>query len=531
MNKDSTATPHNYKWRVMGVVMIGTLISALDASIVNVSLPALMADFGAGVDDIQWVVTAYMIAFATLMPLTAWFRDKIGYKKLFVASLAVFTIGSLLCGLSWNLPSLLCARVIQALGGGAITPTGMAMISEVFPAREKGKALGIWGMGVIIGPALGPTLGGYLTGAFGWRSIFLINLPIGIIACFAAIRVLLKDKLTQDAHKPFDVWGFISLSIFLVAFLLGVSKGASKGWTSTYIITCGVVSILSFIIFMLAELNTPYGIIDLSLFSSPVFAACSVIAVVRSVALYGGMFLLPLFIQQQMGYDEMDSGLMLLPGSLIMAVLMPISGKIGDKTGPKYPTIFGMSCLAVFMFMYAHADPLMSVFAMIGPTLIRGFGFAFLMAPMTAAAMNAVPRHKIGMASSMLSIFQQVGGSIGIMILSTVLSNRTHYHLEVIGGSLQRGNAEVTQAISSLAQHIHTLGYTYVQSAQIAQTIVVKKISQAAVVMSFQDAFIVGGCIVLASITLAFLLPAKVVRHKADLQAKEETGVEVASSE
>jgi MFS transporter, DHA2 family, multidrug resistance protein len=531
MNEQSTSLPLNYRWRVMGIVMIGTLLSALNASIVNVSLPALMADFGAGLDDIQWVVTAYMIAFATLMPLTSWFRDKIGYKKLYIASLATFTIGSLLCGVAWNLPTLLCARVIQALGGGAITPTGMAMITEVFPPREKGKAIGIWGMGVVVGPAVGPTIGGYLTQTFGWRSIFLINIPIGIIACFAAMKILAEDKLQLSGRKPFDIWGFISLSVFLVAFLLGVSKGASKGWTSTYIITCGIISILSFIVFMLAELNISYGIIDFSLFSSPVFSACSVISVARSIALYGGMFLLPLFIQQQMGYDEMDSGLMLLPGSLLMAALMPICGKIGDKTGPKYPTIFGMACLAVFMFMYAHADPMMSVFAVIAPTLIRGVGFAFLMAPMTTAAMNAVPKSKVGMASSMLSIFQQIGGSIGIMIMSTVLSNRVHYHLEIIGGSLQKGSTAASQAVSSLSQYIHTIGYTYVQSAQIAQMMIMQKISQAAVVMSFQDAFIVGGLIVTASISLAFLLPKKVVHHKADLQAKEETGVEISSSD
>jgi EmrB/QacA subfamily drug resistance transporter len=523
--------PHNYKWRVMAIVMIGTLMSALDSSIVNVSLPAMMADFGAGIDDIEWVVTAYMIAFATLMPLTGWFRDRIGYKNLFLASLAVFTIGSLLCGVAWNLPSLLGARVIQALGGGAITPTGMAIISEVFPAREKGKAIGIWGMGVIVGPAIGPALGGYLTETFGWRSIFLVNLPIGIIACVMTVKMLMKDVPGKELRKPFDVWGFLSLSIFLVAFLLGVSKAESKGLASTYIVTCAVVSTLSFIVFLLAEFNSRNSIIDMSLFSNPVFAACSAITMVRAVALFGGTFLLPLFIQQQMGYSVTDSGLMMLPGSLFLAALMPLGGKIGDKFGPKYPTIIGLIFLAIFMAMYRNADPSMSAWDIIMPTMIRSLGFALLMAPMTAAAMNAVPRHKIGMASSMLSIFMQVGGSIGIMILSTVLSSRTHYHLDVIGGTLQRGDALAAQTIQSLAGHVHSLGYTYSQSAQIAQALVSKKISQAAVVMSFQDAFIVGMFIVVGSIALAFLLPSRVVHHGGDIAAKKETGVEIASAD
>src|ERR1035441_6686692 len=165
-----------YKWEVLIVVMIGTLMAALDQSIVNVSLPDIMADFGSPVTDIEWVVTGYMLAFATLMPLTAWLREHIGYKQLFVGSLFVFTLGSLLCAMSWSLPSLVGARVIQALGGGAITPTGMAMITEVFEPHERGKAIGYWGVGVIVGPSFGPTLGGYLTNAFGWRSIFTVNL-------------------------------------------------------------------------------------------------------------------------------------------------------------------------------------------------------------------------------------------------------------------------------------------------------------------------------------------------------------------
>ena len=199
--------PHNYKWIVMGIVMIGTMMATLDSSIVNVSIPAIMADFGAGVDDIEWVLTGYMIAFATLMPLTAWLRDHLGYKTLFMGSLFVFTIGSLLCGAAWNLESLIGARIVQALGGGAIAPTGMAMISEVFPPQERGKAIGIWGVGIIMGPTFGPTLGGYLTKTFGWRSIFLVNLPLGIVALFAASALLIKDRPHASQHRSFDFWG------------------------------------------------------------------------------------------------------------------------------------------------------------------------------------------------------------------------------------------------------------------------------------------------------------------------------------
>jgi MFS transporter, DHA2 family, multidrug resistance protein len=243
------------------------------------------------------------------------------------------------------------------------------------------------------------------------------------------------------------------------------------------------------------------------------------------------MFLLPLFIQNQMGYDEMQSGLMLLPGSLVLAVLMPFGGKLGDKVGPKLPTIIGLSFLAAFMFMYYDADPAMSVFAVIAPTMIRGVGFSLLMAPITAAAMNAVPQRKAGMASSMLSIIQQIGGSVGIVILGTVLTNRAHYHLDVIGGAMKSGDPSFVSSLHSLAQQVHTMGYSYLQSAQIAQSLVLNKIAQTAAVMSFQDAFITGGIIVVLSIIPAFLLPGKVTHHVSTAKVDKEIGVEMASAD
>ncbi|MFA6549400.1 MAG: MFS transporter, partial [Candidatus Margulisiibacteriota bacterium] len=197
----------------MAVVMIGMIMSMLDSSIVNVSIPAIMADFGSNVTEIEWVITAYMLAFAVLMPLTAWLRDRIGHKLLYSFSLIVFTLGSLFCGLAWSIPSLIAARVIQALGGGAMTPTGMAMIAEVFDPKERGRAMGFFGMGVIIGPAIGPTLGGFLTVTLGWRSIFLVNLPVGIFAVLMALKMLVRDHPMHAQKKPFDIWGFIFLSI------------------------------------------------------------------------------------------------------------------------------------------------------------------------------------------------------------------------------------------------------------------------------------------------------------------------------
>jgi len=503
----------NYKWWVLYIVMIGTLMGALDSSIVNVSIPRIMADFGSSIDDIEWVVTGYMLSFSVLIPLTAWFRDRIGHKALYIASLLVFTLGSILCGFAWNLPSLIVARVIQAFGGGAITPTGMAMIAEVFPRHERGKAMGYWGMGVIIGPAIGPTLGGYLTHTFGWRSIFLVNLPIGIIGMLLAARVLMPDKPHASTRKPFDLAGFVFLSTFLVSFLLGLSKGEHEGWTSTYLITCMIIALVGLVGFFVVETQVEDPIVDLSLFESSVFSICTMVSVVRSVALFGGVFLLPLFLQQQMGFDEIRSGLILLPGALVVAFFMPIAGKISDRTGPRLLTIAGLVAVAYFMYMYRNMDINMSVWDVIKPTLVRGFGMGLLMAPVMATALNAVPTRKAGAASSLLNLLQQVGGSLGIAILATVLSHRAHFHLNVLGSSLERSSPAFRDSFKRVFQYALNLGSAHGDARKIAGALVAKAMAQSAVVSAFQDAFIVGAGIVAIALLPSLLLPNKATGH------------------
>jgi EmrB/QacA subfamily drug resistance transporter len=496
-----------YKWEVLAVVMVGTLMASLDTSIVNVSIPAIMADFGSSIDDVEWVVTGYMLAFATLMPLTAWLRDRIGHKLLYSASLVVFTLGSVLCGFAWNIPSLVTARVIQAMGGGAIIPTGMAMISEVFEPHERGRAMGYWGIGVIVGPAFGPTLGGYLTKTFGWPSIFLVNLPIGILGFWAATQVLKNDRPTHGNHRPFDYWGFAFLTIFLVTFLYGASRGEHDGWTSPMIIWCGIVSLAGFIGFLIVESLTESRVIDIQLFKIPVFATSMILTATRSMALFGGIFLLPLFLQQLKGLDEIQSGLILLPGSLVVGFFMPIVGRASEKVGVRYLAILGLASLAIFMFMYRNITTDMDNWQIIFPTIVRGFGLSLLIAPLIATTLNAVPKHKAGMASSMMNIVQQIGGSLGIAVLATILSNRIHHHMDSIGSAINPTSPLFKITVKNLAQRAHDLGYAHMHSSLIAKASVIKVEIQKATEHAFQDVFLIGAIIILLTIIPATFLP------------------------
>jgi len=507
-----TPTSHDptYKWKVLGIVMIGTLMAALDSSIVNVSLPRIMADFGASVDDIEWVITGYMLSFATFMPLTGWLRDRMGPKALYILALIVFTVASLLCGMSWNLGSLIGSRVIQAIGGGAITPIGMSMISDAFKPHERGKALGYWGIGVIAGPALGPTLGGYLTNQVSWRSIFLINLPIGIFGILWAMKTLKHDRPTHSHHKTFDLAGFAFLTLFLVSFLLGTSKGEHEGWQSVYIVTCWILSLVGIVGFLTVEPLVKHPIMDLSLFKNKEFTASMVVTAARSVALYGGTFLLPLFLEQMMGFDEILSGMLQLPGALCIGIMMPLSAHFADRFGVRSVTLAGLFLLALYLFIYRTLDTNTSIWGVIYPTLIRGFGIGLLVAPIMATAMNAVPHNKAAAASSMLNLVQQVSGSIGIAVVGATLSLRSKFHLNIMASTLQdRTSPAVASAARSLFFQAHELGYSHADSARVASGLLTKNVVTNASVAGFEDAFLVGVTIVLVGIFSAFLMPTK----------------------
>lgn len=505
---EASADP-GYKWRALVVVMLGTLMAALDTSIVNVSIPSIMADFGASLDNVEWVVTGYMLAFSTLMPLTSWLSNRIGHKQLYVFSLAVFTLGSVMCGMAWNTPTLVGARVIQAIGGGAIMPTSMAIISDVFEPHERGRAMGYWGVGVIIGPAFGPTLGGYLTAYFGWPSIFFVNLPIGIVGVWAALTLLRQDKPHPDTHKPFDFWGFGFLSVFLITFLYAVSRGEHDGWYSPLIVSFFITSALSFIGFLLVETHVKHGIMDLKLFKIPVFTVAMMLTATRSVALFGGVFLLPVYLQQLKGLDEIDTGLLMLPGSLIIAFFMPVAGILSERIGPRYLTLFGLLGMLMFLYMYHGITANTSNWDVIFPTLLRGIAMPFLMAPLMATTLNAVPRQSAAMVSSMSNLMMQIAGALGIAILAMVLSHRTHFHVDIVGNSVNAHSPVFQSTVHNVMDRAKTLGYDDRTAAAAAQAAVAKAGYVRASELGFQDAFIFGALIVLLTIPPVFLLPRK----------------------
>ncbi|MBN9297206.1 MAG: multidrug efflux MFS transporter [Filimonas sp.] len=400
-------------------LVLGTLMAGLDSSIVNVSLPIMRTQFNAGLDDIQWVITAYMISFCVFMPLTSWLKKRIGYFDLYIGSLTIFTIGSLLCGLAPSLPLLIGARVIQAIGGGAITPTAMAILSDTFPKKKLGSVMGWWSLGTVLGPAIGPTLGGILTQYFGWPTIFYINVPIGIFAIWLAASSL-SFLRNQPIEKPrFDTRGFILLSTFILLLQYFLSILAKDGLTTLRIwISIAGAGTALFLFIRSAKRSEP--LLDLSIFKSRVFVTCIFITIIRSIALFGGLFLLPFLLQGILGYSEVQSGLIMLINSIMIAIFTPLSGKHSDKHGPRNICLLGISLLSLSMFLFSRAGIIGLLWAAILPMIVRGAGLGLIISPITSTVLNSVQPQQSPTASSVYSLMQQLSGSVGIAITAMI---------------------------------------------------------------------------------------------------------------
>ena len=411
---------------------MGTTMAGIDSSIVNISLPVMSKQFNCTLDEIEWVITVYMLSFSVLMPLTNWLKNRIGFFNLYIGAISLFTIGSLLCALSTNLDSLLVARVIQALGGGAMAPTSMAIISYVFPARVRGAVLGWWGLGNLVGPALGPTLGGILTEKFGWPSIFYINLPIGIITVVLAFQYLGVLRKQPKLKLPFDLTGFVALTIFLVCLQYGIARAEVIGITSPEILATLGVAVAALIFFIWIDKHKKDPIMDLGLFTNYSFVSCILVTISRSAALFGGLFLMPFLLQEQMGFSEGISGLLILPNSIFMAALMPFAGRWSDKHGSREISMLGIALLAVSMYLFARLDRGSSITGVIIVMTVRGLGMGLLLAPLNAATLSAVRPSEVTMASSISTLMQQVGGAIGIAVLAIV--TQAAYNKHVLSG-------------------------------------------------------------------------------------------------
>lgn len=496
-----------YRWIVLGIIMMGTFMAILDSSIVNVALPHMMSTFGVNRDKIEWVVTAFMLASAVAMTLAGWLAGQLGYKVLYLGSLFIFTASSAACALAWSYNSLIAARVLQAVGGGAIQPIGMAIMADLFEPHERGRALGIWGTGIMVGPAIGPTLGGYLTDWFSWRAIFSVNIPVGIVTIVSGLVIMKSESASKRRQVPFDGWGFGFLSVALIAGLIALSNGQEKGWTSHYILTCLALTIVGLVFFVTVEASVSHPLLDLKLFLIRNFTLSMILAIFRAIGLFGGLFLLPLFLENLVGYTTIQAGLWMMPGAVTVGIMMPFAGRLTDRYSYRWLVTMGTALTGLSLILYGNLDPLSRALYIIGPQVVRGIGLAFMMTPLLTAALNAVPVERVAMASSFLNVAQRVGGSFGIALLNTFVTNSAHVHAVRLGELLPtQSNGFYRLALKSSSLHFFR-SHGILPSGQLkALTASTSVILHHAQVLGFENGFVFAGLFLIAGVPLSMLL-------------------------
>jgi EmrB/QacA subfamily drug resistance transporter len=437
-------TKNNNHWIVpVLIALIGGFMSILDSSIVNVAISTMMHVFNTTESQIQWVVTVYMLALGVVIPFSGWAGDKFGYKKLYLFALAMFTFGSVLCTFSWSVNTLIISRIIQALGGGLLMPAMMTMVKKIVPEGNFGTAMGIVGVALLIAPALGPTIGGYLVEYVGWKWIFTINIPIGILGFLLAFFFLPKFETIKV--ERLDIGGAVTVAVMLFSLLLALSKGGDWGWTSSSVIICFTISLVTLLLFLFFELKFKNPLLDLKVFRYRNFTFANITTVITTVGLFSGIFFIPLFLQNIKGMGALDTGLIMLPGALASGLLMPVVGKLYDRTGPKPLAVFGIISLALTTFLLHNIEVDTSNTTIMYWMILRGISMSFAAVSAQAASLDSVSKLEVGSATAISNIISRVSGSFGIAILTTILTSRTKHHAEVIGAQLMASGADVSK--------------------------------------------------------------------------------------
>lgn len=498
----SSANP-KYLRLTTAIVMCASFMVVLDATVVIIALPQMMTTFGVNINKIQWVITSYMLTMAIMMPSVGWLSQRIGNRGVFLLSLTIFTVASALCGTAWNENVLILFRVFQGFGAGLVLPIAMTIIFQAYPVERRGAAMGIYGLGATFGPVIGPTVGGYLTERFSWSLIFLINVPVGLLAIVLAVCILPKGTTRKGMY--FDVWGFATMAVGLGCFLLALSQGRQEGWTSAYTLGLFATSALSLAVFLRVELNSSQPFIDLRVYKNFTYTMATTVFIIQGIGLFGPTFLIPLFFEMVIKYSPLETGLLLVPMALVVSITLPLSGRLTDRVDARIPVGLGVACAVLSLFWLSFLDMETSTAEGMGMLIMRGFGIGFIFPPIMNSALKSLPQEKVAVGSGLMNVSRQVGGAFGVALLSTVLEHRRVHYEIIFSQAKGRPYQAMTNPPHSVQAWISTPGIldsTPHQSSATLDALVTQK----AMVAAFADSFLLAAGIFALAILPAILL-------------------------
>ncbi len=498
-------------WFIAGTVMLATFMEVLDTSVANVALPHIAGNLSASVDESTWVLTAYLVANAIVLPLSGWFSTLFGRKRFYMACVAVFTISSLLCGIAPSLPLLILFRVLQGLGGGALQPISQAILVESFPREKQGVATAFYGMGVVVAPVIGPTLGGWMTDNFSWRWIFLINIPFGILS------ILLTTALISDpaslVRKTFktglklDYIGLGLLATGLAALEILLDEGQRSDWfSSPMIAAAAVIAFVTLVSVVVWELRQPDPVVDFRILKNRNFAVAAVAMYAVGFTLYASTALLPIFLQTILGYTALLSGLVLSPGGVAMMIGFAMVGRLLGRLQARTLIVFGLIVSSLGVYQMSGFNLNVDFRTAMWARTLQAFGMAFLFVPVNVAAFSAVPREKLGYATGLMNLFRNVGGSGGIAMVTTMLARRQQFHQQSLVSHVTPLDPGYGEMLQNTAAGLVAKGSSAVDAAGQAQGVVYGMLQRNAAMMAVNDTFLVLAIVFIAMVPLALLL-------------------------
>lgn len=496
-------------WLVAIAVMSSTFMEVLDTTIVNVSLPHIAGSLSATPDEATWALTSYLVANAIILPMTGWLANFFGRKRLLLLSVVGFTAASFLCGLAPTLPLLIVFRCFQGAFGGGLQPLSQAILMEVFPPQDRGKAMGFWGLGIVVAPMLGPVLGGWLTDSYSWRWVFYVNVPIGILAVFlTTVFVFDPPYIKRQIGAKIDFYGMGFLALGIASLQVMLDKGQEEDWFgSHFIVTLCVLSIVGLTAFILRELTTEHPIVDLSVFKIRTYATGVFLMTVLGFVLYGSTVLIPLLLQTLLGYPAMQAGIAMLPRGLGSFIAMPAVGFLMSKVKPRYLLVCGIVLGSYAMFQMAHFNMDVGFWNFFWALIWQGIGMGLIFIPLTTITNDPIPLPKMGNATSIFNLMRNIGASIGISIVEAIQVRHAQMHVNTLTSNVTPSSLQAQTIVNGLKGAFMSKGGIDPATAQhMANGMLENMIRQQSTMMSYNDVFWLLGIIFLCMLPLILLL-------------------------
>ncbi len=489
--------------------MLPTLIEILDTSVANVALPHIQGSLSASQDEVTWVLTSYLVSNAVVIPMSGWLARIMGRKKYLLGSIVVFTLSSILCGSATSLAEIVVFRVIQGIGGGGLQPMSQAILLETFPPEERGVAMGIFGMGAVLGPVLGPLIGGYLTDNYSWRWIFYINIPVGIVA-LALISAFVFDPSYQERRaegEKVDYVGITLLTLGLGSLQVVLDKGQRDDWfSSDFILTLTIVSVVSLTALVFWELSQDRPILDLRIFKDRSFAAGNVVMFFTFFAFFGMLVSLPLFLQTVMGYTAFLAGLVLGPGGVLLLAVLPVTGKLTEKMDARILLAMGLLITAYSGYYMSGFDGQIDFYTGAMGRVIQGVGMPLIFVPVTFVAMAYVPNERMNNASAIFNLLRNLGGSSGIAFVSTMIERRSQFHQNRLVDHLTQFSHRLPIPLDHVRSYLDLKMGAFAGHTKLAMQALYMQLQQQATILAFNDVFFLDACILVALIATVWII-------------------------